>query len=89
MGVFSLPFLLPKLRQTFKKGEFLSPRCCWVKYLAIKLVKIQYFTFKKGPFYKTREFAVFAWGIDQKTPENPQNLVKKGQNFNIFGNFII
>ena len=27
--------------------------------------------------FKTTEFAVSAWSIDQKTPENPQNLVKK------------
>ena len=45
-----------------------------VKYLEIKLVKMQYFTLKN---LKTTEFAVSAWSIDQKTPENPQNLVKK------------
>ena len=28
-------------------------------------------------FFKTTEFAVSAWSIEQKTPENPQNLVKK------------
>ena len=28
------------------------------------------FHIKKSPFYKTTD----AWSIDQKTPENPQNL---------------
>ena len=28
-------------------------------------------------FYKTTEFAVSTWTINQKTQENPQNLVKK------------
>ena len=84
MGFFSLPLWLPKLSKTCKNGEFFCPRCCWVKYWNIKLVKIQYFTFKKSVFFKTAKFAVSAWSIDQKTPENPQNLVKKGQKCNIF-----
>ena len=77
MGVFSILILLPKLSKTCKKGEFFCPRYCWVKYWKIKVVKIPHFIIKKSVFFKTTKFAVSAWSIDQKTPENPPNLVKK------------
>ena len=36
------------------------------------------FYVKKGLlFLQTTKFAVSAWIFDQKTPENPQNMVKK------------
>ena len=44
---FFLSNFITKIFKTCKKGEFFCPRCCWVKYLEIKLVKMQYFTLKK------------------------------------------
>ena len=53
--------------------------------LEYQIGKNTIFHIKKVIFFETTKFAVSAWSIDQKTPENPQNLVKRGQKFNIFG----
>ena len=46
--------------------------------LGNQIAKNAIFHIKKSSFfYKTTEFAVSAWSIDQKTSENPQSLVKK------------
>ena len=57
--------------------------------LGNQIGKMQYFTLKESLFYKTTEFAVSAWSIDQKLQKIPKIWSKTGQKFNIFKQFTL
>lgn len=76
MGVFSFLILWPKFRSDLLKERVFLSEVLLGEILGNQIGKNAIFHIKKSPFYKTTEFAVSAWRIDQKTPENPQKLVK-------------
>ena len=80
MGVFSFLILLPKLIKTCKKGEFFCPRCCWVKYWEIKLVKMQYFTLKKSVFVSKQQSLPSLHGVLTKNSKNSPKFGQKEGN---------
>ena len=72
-----LPNLYPKLRQTCQKWEFLCPRCCWVKYLEIKLVKMQYYLLKRSSFLPNNKVCSLCMDFWPKNSRKSQKMVKK------------
>ena len=68
---------MTKIKSDLQKGRVFLSEVLLGEILGNQIGKNAIFHIKKSPFYKTTEFAVSAWSIDQKTPENPQNLVKK------------
>ena len=67
---------MTKIKSDLQKGRVFLSEVLLGEILGNQIGKNAIFHIKKVSFYKTTEFAVSAWSIDQKT-SNPQNLVKQ------------